>query len=69
MRGAVAAQEVVNPIDRMVGDVGRQVAQPSLELNPVELGCADQRIDRGRPFATAVSTCDLVVAPADGCYV
>ena len=66
LRGAVPGQEVVNAVDRMVGDVGQHMAEPGLGVNTVELGGADQRVDRGCPFAAAVGAGEQVVAPAAG---
>ena len=65
LRGAVPGQEVLDPIDRMIGDVGQHMAQPGLRVNTVELGRADQRVDGGGTLATAVGTGEQIVAPAD----
>jgi hypothetical protein len=66
LRGAVPGQEVVDPVDRMVGDVGEHMAQPGLGVNTVELGRTDQRVGGGGTLATAVGASEQVVAPADG---
>ena len=42
LRGAVPGQEVIDPVDRMIGDVGQHMAQPRFGVNPVQLGSADQ---------------------------
>ncbi len=42
------------------------MAQPGLGVNTVELGRADQRVDRGGTLAAAVGTGEQVVAPTDG---
>lgn len=66
LRGAVPGQEVVDPVDRMVGDVGQHMAQPGLGVNTVQLGRANQRVDGGGTLAAAVSAGEQVVAAADG---
>ena len=66
LRGAVPGQEVVDPIDRMIGDVGQHMAQPGLGVNTAQLGRADQRVDGGGTLATAVGASKQVVAPANG---
>lgn len=43
LRGAALGQEVVDPVDRMVGDVGQHMAQPGLRVN-AQPGSADKRI-------------------------
>ena len=58
LRGAVPGQEVVDPVDRMIGDAGQDMAQPSLGVNTVELGRADQRVDgSGTPLKLARWVC------------
>lgn len=66
LRGAVPRQEVVDPVDRMIGDIGQHMAQPGLGVDTVELGRADQRVDGGGAFAAAVGASKQVVATADG---
>ena len=66
LRGAVPGQEVLDPIDRMIGDVGQHMAQPGLGVNTAQLGRADQRVDGGGTLAPAVGTGEQIVAPADG---
>lgn len=53
LRGAVPGQEVVNPIDRGISEISQHMAQPSLGVNPVELGRTDQRVNSGGALATA----------------
>ena len=66
LRGAVPGQEVIDPVDRMIGDIGQHMAQPGLGVDTVELGRADQRVDGGGTLATTVGTGEQVVSPADG---
>ena len=66
LRGAVPGQEVVDPVDWMIGDVGQHMAQPDLGVNTVQLGLAEQRVDRGGAFAAAVGTGKQAVAAPDG---
>jgi hypothetical protein len=50
----------------MVGDLRQHTMQPRFGDNPLQLGCADQRVDGGGTFAAAVGASEQVVAPADG---
>ena len=66
-RGAVPGQEVIDPVDRMIGDVSQHMAQPRFGVDTVELGRADQRVDRRCALAAAVHTraSEKVVATVD----
>src|SRR5471030_1111437 len=66
LRCAVPGQEVIDPVDGMLGDVGQHMAQPGFGGDAVELGRADQRVDRGGALAAAVGAGEQVVAAADG---
>ena len=59
-------QEIINPVDGMIGDMRQHVTQPSFGIDTVQLGRADQRVDRGGSFATAVGAGEQIVAPANG---
>ena len=63
---AVPRQEIINPVDGMIGDICQHVTQPSFGIDTVQLGRADQRLDRGGPFATADGAGDQIVAPTNG---
>ena len=39
---------------RVIGDAGEHVGEPGLRVDAVELGGADQRVDRRRAFAAAI---------------
>ena len=60
----VPGQEVVYPVDGMLGDALQHVAQPSLGVDAIELGRANQAIHRGRALAAAVGAGKQEVAPA-----
>lgn len=45
LRGVVPGQEVVNPVNGVIGDIGQHMAQPSLGNNTAQLGRADQRVN------------------------
>jgi hypothetical protein len=63
---AIPGQYLVNAVDGMVGDLRQHMRQPDFGIDPVQLGCADQRADGSRTFASAVSTSEKVIAPAYG---
>jgi len=59
-------QEVVNAVDRVIGDMRQRMAQPGFGVDPVQLGRADQRVDGGGALAPAVGAGEQVIASADG---
>ena len=52
--------------NRIVGNVLQHHAQVGFRINAVQLGCADQTVDSGRPFATRVRTREEIVLPSQG---
>lgn len=46
--------------------MGQHMTQPSLGIDAIKLGRADQGVDGGSAFATAVGTGKQVVAATDG---
>ena len=63
---AVPGQEIINPIDGMIGDMCQHVTQPGFGVDTVQLARADQRVDRGGALAAAVGAGEQVIAAADG---
>ena len=63
---AVPGLEIINPIDGMIGDMRQHVTQPGFGVDTVQLGRADQRVDRGGALAAAVGAGEHVIAAADG---
>ena len=61
---AVPGQEIINPIDGMIGDMRQHVTQPGFGVDTVQLGRADQRVDRGGALAAAVGAGKQIVAVA-----
>ena len=49
----------------MVSDVGEYVSEVVLRVDPVELGCSEQRVDRGGAFSSWVGAGDKVVLAAE----
>ena len=45
--GYVPRQQLCYAVDGMVSDVGEGVSEIVLRVDPVELGCAEERVDRG----------------------
>ena len=73
--GPVPGQEFVETSDRMVGDAGEHVGEPSLGVDVVELGGGDQAVDDGGALAAAVGAgkqprlaaeCDAAQRPLGG---
>src|SRR3982751_7034234 len=60
-KGDVPGQQVVNTINRIVRDAREHMAEVGLRINTVELGRADQTVDRSRSFATGISAGKQVV--------
>lgn len=54
LRGAVPRKEVVDPVDRITGDVGQHLARSTLGVDTVELGSADPRVDSRGALASVV---------------
>ena len=44
----------------MVSDVGEDVSEVVFRVDPVELGCSEQRVDRGGAFSSWVRACEKV---------
>ena len=49
-------QELIEARDRMLGDAAQDVGEPCLRVDPIELGGADQGVDRRRALATTIGT-------------
>ena len=52
-------------VDRMVSDVGEDVCEVVFRVDPVELGCSEQRVDHGSAFSSGVGACEKVVLAAE----
>ena len=64
--GAMPGQELVNTVDRMIGDVSQHMAQPGFGVDTVQLGRPDQRVDGGSAFAAGVGAGKQVVTATNG---
>jgi hypothetical protein len=51
----VPGQELLDAVDRMVGDAGQHIAEIGFGIETVEFGSADQAVDRGGSFAAGVA--------------
>ena len=58
--GDLPGQELCDAVDWMVSDVGEDVSEVVLRVDPVELGCSEQRVDRGGVFSSWVRACEVV---------
>ena len=63
---AVPGQEIINPVGGMIGDMRQHVTQPGFGVDTVQLGGAEQRVDRGGALAAAVGAGEQIIAAADG---
>ena len=52
----IPRQQIINPIDRMVGDIGEDVAQVGFGIYAVHSCGTDERVHSSCAFAAAVST-------------
>ena len=59
-------QQLVDPIDRMLGDALDDVAQISLWIEVIELGRANQAVDGRGALATGIGTAEQVIFSAEG---
>ena len=62
----VPGQEIGDATDRVLGDALQRHAQVSLRINAVQLGCADQTVDSGGPFAARMRSREEIVFPSQG---
>ena len=63
--GDVPGQELCDAVDRMVSDIGEDVSEVVLRVDPVELGCSEQRVDLGGAFSSGVRACEQIVFPSE----
>jgi hypothetical protein len=47
-------QQIVDPIDRMIGDAGDDIGKPSLGVDAVEACGFDERVDDRRALAARI---------------
>ena len=66
MRRPVPRQELVDPIDRVIGDASENVAQLRLGIKAVELGGFDQGVDGGGALAAGVGAGEEIILAAEG---
>ena len=63
-RRDIPGQQFADAVDRVVGDAAEHVAQVGFGIEPVELGRADQAVDRGGALAAGVGAGKEVVLPS-----
>jgi len=49
----------------MLSDPRQDLSEVEFRVQPVELGAADERVDRRGPISTRIGTCEKVVAPSE----
>jgi hypothetical protein len=52
--GHVPGQQIGDTADGVIGDLFEYAAEVDLRIEPVELGCSEQRIDRGCADAAGI---------------
>ena len=52
----IPGQQFVDPLDRMIGDAGDDIAEIGFRIEAVELGRFDEGVHRRGAFAAAVGT-------------
>ena len=61
--GEVPGKQFVDPVNRVLGDAGQNLAKISFRVQTVEFGGADQRVDGGSAYAAGVGPTKKVVLP------
>jgi len=61
-RHQIPGHEFLNAVDGMVGDGGQHIAEMGIEI--VEIGGADQAVDRGGALAAGIGACRQTVLAA-----
>src|SRR5271155_2033793 len=57
-------QEILDAVDRMIGDAGQHISEIRFGIETVELGGADQAVDRGGTLTAGIGAGEQVVFPA-----
>ena len=67
-RREIPGQELLDAIDRVIGDAGQHVSEIRFGIETVEFGGADQAVDRGGAFAAGIRAGEQVIlaAQSDG---
>ena len=61
----VPRQQFVDAVDLMFGDTAKDIRQPSLRVNVIELGGLNERIGRRRGSTTRFGSGEKPIFPAD----
>lgn len=62
--GEMPRQELLDTIDRVLGNVLEYVAQIGIGIQPIEPGSANQRVDRGRAPPARIGASEQIVLSA-----
>ena len=54
--GEVPRQQLLDAVDGMIGDAFEHVAQIEFWIKAIQLGCAQESIDRSRAFSAGIRT-------------
>ena len=54
MNCEVPGQQLLDAVDGVIGDLFEYAAEVDLRIEPVKLGCSEQRIDRGCADAAGI---------------
>ena len=62
--GDIPGQQLLDTVDGVIGDLFEHAAELKFRIEPIELGCSEQRIDRGCMLATCIGSTEQEVLPA-----
>ena len=62
--GEVPGKQLIDPVDRVLGNAGQDLAKISFRVQTVEFGGADQRVDGGSAYAAGVGPTKKVILPS-----
>src|ERR1700730_5320623 len=62
----VPGEEFVDPVDRVLGDAGQDLAELAFGIESIEFRRSDQRVDGGRSLPPGVRATEKVVLASEG---
>lgn len=64
--GEIPWHQLMDAVDRVIGDLFEHAAEIKFRIKPIELSCSEQRVDRGCAVATCIGSTEQEVLPAQG---
>ena len=62
--GEIPGQQFLYAVDRVIGDLFEYAAEVEFRVKPIELGCSQQRIDRGCALTPCIGSTEQEILPA-----